>query len=128
MRDPLRQGRPLYKGHLLWHHANTLVHYFTSEIGTTSLQGTKLLAPKCPLFGDSTVQLTKQQRTIFCTELFPTLRIQKNYSAIIYLVAHVGRDENHEKVVDNYDGFQLKRLASCHQPGSGVAHGEVCET
>ena len=27
----------------------------TSEIGTTSLQGTKLLAPKCPLFGGSTV-------------------------------------------------------------------------
>ena len=26
-----------------------------SEIGTTSLQGTKLLAPKCPLFGGSTV-------------------------------------------------------------------------
>ena len=24
------------------HHANTLVYYFTSEIGTTSLQGTKL--------------------------------------------------------------------------------------
>ena len=37
------------------HHANTSVHYFTSEIGTTSLQGTKLLAPKCPLFGGSTV-------------------------------------------------------------------------
>ena len=27
-----------------------------TEIGTTSLQGTKLLAPKCPSFGDSTVQ------------------------------------------------------------------------
>ena len=27
-----------------------------SEIGTTSLQGTKLLAPKCPLFGGSTVR------------------------------------------------------------------------
>ena len=26
-----------------------------SEIGTASLQGTKLLAPKCPLFGGSTV-------------------------------------------------------------------------
>ena len=38
-----------------WHHANTLVYYFTSEIGTTSLQGTKLLALKCPLFGGSTV-------------------------------------------------------------------------
>ena len=37
------------------HHANTLVYYFTSEIGTTSLQGTKLLPPKCPLFGGSTV-------------------------------------------------------------------------
>ena len=40
------KGRPLYRGHLFRHHANTLV----SEIGTTSLQGTKLLAPKCPLF------------------------------------------------------------------------------
>ena len=38
------------------HHANTLVYYFTSEIGTTSLQGTKLLAPKCPLFRGFTVQ------------------------------------------------------------------------
>ena len=37
------------------HHANTLVYYFTSEIRTTSLQRTKLLAPKCPLFGGSTV-------------------------------------------------------------------------
>ena len=55
IRDPLRLGRSLYKGHLLRHHANTLVYYFTSEIGTTSLQGTKLLAPKCPLFGGSTV-------------------------------------------------------------------------
>ena len=33
------------------HHANTLVYYFTSELGTTSL------APKCPLFGGSTVCL-----------------------------------------------------------------------
>ena len=32
------------------------MYYFTSEIGTTSLQGTKLLAPKCPLFGGSTVE------------------------------------------------------------------------
>ena len=37
------------------HHANTSVYYFTSEIGTTSLQGTKLLAPKCPLFRGFTV-------------------------------------------------------------------------
>ena len=36
--------------------ANTLVYYFTSEIGTTSLQGTKWLPPKCPLFGGSTVK------------------------------------------------------------------------
>ena len=49
IRNPLRQGRPLYKGHLLRHHANILVYYFTSEIGTTSLQGTKL-------FGGSTVK------------------------------------------------------------------------
>ena len=35
IRDPLREGRPLYKGHLLWHHA---VYYFNSEIGTSSLQ------------------------------------------------------------------------------------------
>ena len=39
IRDPLRYGRPLYKGHLLFQpHANTLVYYLTSEIGTTSLQ------------------------------------------------------------------------------------------
>ena len=50
IRDPLRLGQPLYKGHLLRHHANTLVYYFTSEIGTTSLQGTKLLDPKVSLF------------------------------------------------------------------------------
>ena len=36
-------------------HANTLGYYFTSEIGT---QGTKQLAPKCPLFGGSTVYIT----------------------------------------------------------------------
>ena len=42
IKDPLREGRPLYKGHLLRLHANTLVYYFTSEVGTTSLQGTKL--------------------------------------------------------------------------------------
>ena len=40
-------------------HANTVVYYFTSEIGTTSLQGTKLLAPKCPLFGGFTVHSTE---------------------------------------------------------------------
>ena len=28
-----------------------------SEIGTTSLQGTKLLAPKCLLFGGSTLNM-----------------------------------------------------------------------
>ena len=55
IRDPLRYigTTPLHKGHLLWHHAN--LYYFTSEMGITSLQGTKLLAPKCPLFGGSTV-------------------------------------------------------------------------
>ena len=37
------KGQPLYKGHLFQPHANTLVHYLTSEIVTTSLQGTKLL-------------------------------------------------------------------------------------
>ena len=39
-------------------YANTLVYYFTSEIDTTSLQGTKLLAPICSLFGGSTVYLS----------------------------------------------------------------------
>ena len=53
-----RDDLALYKGHLLRHHANMLVYYFTSEIGTTSLHGTKLLAPKCPLFGNSTVYHT----------------------------------------------------------------------
>ena len=46
---PIRET--LCKGHLLQHNANTLVYYFTSEIGTTSLQGTELL----PLFRGSTV-------------------------------------------------------------------------
>ena len=45
------------------HHANTLVHYFTSEIGT-SLQGTKLFSP---LFGGSTVYIPKEIcKTIVC--------------------------------------------------------------
>ena len=44
VRDPLKEGQPLYKGHWLRHHANTY-----SEIGKTSQQGTKLLAPKCPV-------------------------------------------------------------------------------
>ena len=39
----------------------TLVYYFTSEIGTTSLQGTKLLPPKCPLFGGSTVHAVESR-------------------------------------------------------------------
>ena len=33
------------------------MYYFTSEIGITSLQGTKLLAPMCPLIGGSTVYI-----------------------------------------------------------------------
>ena len=45
------------------HHANTLVYYFTSEIGT-SLQGTKLFSP---LFGGSTVYIPKEIcKTIVC--------------------------------------------------------------
>ena len=50
IRDPPREGLPLYKGHLFQPHA--LVYYLTSEIGTTSLQRTKSLAP---LFGGYTV-------------------------------------------------------------------------
>ena len=49
-----------------------VVYYFTSEIGTTSLQGTKLLAPKCPLFGGSTVEVCTIQSdntTKLCTLL-----------------------------------------------------------
>ena len=65
IKDPLRLGRPLYKGHLLRHHANTLVYYFTSEIGTTSLQGIKLLAPKCPLFGGSAFSI------VHCVQVLP---------------------------------------------------------
>ena len=57
IRDPPRQGRPLYIGHLLQPHVNTyvtseirtliytLVYYFIPKIGMTSLQGTKSLAP-----------------------------------------------------------------------------------
>ena len=36
-----------------------------SEIGTTSLQGTKLLPPKCPLFGGSTVVQNRIEIHIF---------------------------------------------------------------
>ena len=38
---PSEIGTTSLQGHLLWHHANTLVYYFTSEIEITSLQGTK---------------------------------------------------------------------------------------
>ena len=44
-----------------------LIHYFTSEIETTPLQGTKLLAPKCPLFRGSTgsvYTITRQSFTL----------------------------------------------------------------
>ena len=54
-KGPSEIGTTSLQGHLLRHHANTLVYYFTSVIGTTALQGTKLLVPKCPLFGGSTV-------------------------------------------------------------------------
>ena len=46
------------------------MYYFTSEIGTTSLQGTKLLAPKCPLFGGSTVYyIRKLQSMVRCLQI-----------------------------------------------------------
>ena len=50
----------------MWHHVNTLVYSFTPEIGTTSLQGTKLFAPKCPLFRSSTVYLAIN-RIVLCS-------------------------------------------------------------
>ena len=53
---------------MLRHHANTLVCYFTSEIGTTSLQGTKLLSPKCPLLGGSTVLILSRQMRQLCVD------------------------------------------------------------
>ena len=54
----LSQGRPLQRGYLFQPLANSyLVYYLTSEIGTTSLKGTILLAPQCALFGGSTVYL-----------------------------------------------------------------------
>ena len=42
-----------------------MIHSGTSEIGTTSLQGTKLLPPKCPLFGVSTVATAYNGITIY---------------------------------------------------------------
>ena len=54
-KGPSEIGTTSLQRNLFQPHANTLVYYFTSEIGTTSLQGTKLLAPKCPLFRGSTV-------------------------------------------------------------------------
>ena len=41
-------NHPLRQGHLLQLHANTLVYYFTSEMRTTSLPGTKLLPQIVP--------------------------------------------------------------------------------
>jgi len=55
IKDPPRTGQPPNKGH----HSRTLSHsistFLTFEKGTTSLQGTNQLVPKCPLFGGSTV-------------------------------------------------------------------------
>ena len=90
IRDPLRSGQPLYKGHLLRHHANTLVYSFTSEIGTTSLQGTKLLPPKCPLFGGSTVIPVLELRNKGDHEYFRRLHPQHfSYIVCLMLPEHV---------------------------------------
>ena len=49
-----------------------MLYYFTSEIGTTSLQGTNILPPKCPLFGDSTVDHVLY---VSCTSAIPRVQI-----------------------------------------------------
>ena len=59
--DPSEIGTTSLQGHLLWHHANTLVY---CDIGTTSLQGAKLLPHKCPSFGGSTVQFSLCRLTV----------------------------------------------------------------
>ena len=54
-KGPSEIGTTSLQRTLVRHHANTLVYYFTSEIGTTSIQWIKLFPPKCPLFRGSTV-------------------------------------------------------------------------
>ena len=51
--EPLISGH--YKGHYKGHFFDPMLILFTSKIGPISLQGTQLLAPKCPLFRGSTV-------------------------------------------------------------------------
>ena len=43
---------------------NTLVYYLTSEIGMTSLQGTKSLTPWCPLLGGSTATVNRSLKRL----------------------------------------------------------------
>ena len=62
----------LYKGQLLRHHANALVYYFTSEIGTASLQGTKFVSPKVSLvrrFHCSSSKLSYKPKFVFFVSL-----------------------------------------------------------
>ena len=62
--DTLLSRRALAKCHGTITHFKCTCHMCpASEIGTTSLQGTKLLAPKCPLFGGSTVCVQLHCRT-----------------------------------------------------------------
>ena len=62
--DTLLSRRALAKCHGTITHFKCTCHMCPpSEIGTTSLQGTKLLTPKCPLFGGSTVCVQLHCRT-----------------------------------------------------------------
>ena len=73
------------------HHANTLVYYYTSEIGTTSLQGTKLLAPKCPLFGGSTSGTSdKEPSEIGTTSLQGHLLWHHANTLVYYFTSEIG--------------------------------------
>ena len=55
IKDLPRKGQPPNKGHTSGPHSHSSSSFLTSEKRTTSQQRTKLLVPKCPLFGGSTV-------------------------------------------------------------------------
>ncbi len=66
IKDPLRKGQPLYKGHSSGPHSYSSSTLLTSEKRTTSQQRTKRLIPRCPLFRGSTRQMLHQSKRILC--------------------------------------------------------------
>ncbi len=59
IKDPLRKGQTLYKGHIFPKRNFRMEQTnFKLPKRTASLQGTKLLASKCPLFRASSAKLT----------------------------------------------------------------------